>query len=86
MSSCPKKDQNPSLLPQAAPGAKLTSEETSAEGSISAAVVNAFIGAIGGPLWFMWLIFGYILVGSRSTFGLIMSRLGFYNVEGRPSS
>ena len=57
------------LEPQAAPGAKLTSEETSAEGSISAAVVNAFIGAIGGPLWFTWLIFGYILVGSWSTFG-----------------
>ena len=53
---------------QAAPGAKLTSEETSAQGTISAAVAAAFINAMGGPLWYIWLLFGYILVRSEGCY------------------
>ena len=54
-------DLPPPPHPQAALGARLTSEETSATGSISAAVLFSFVLAMGGPLWFLWLALGYVL-------------------------
>ncbi len=45
---------------QAAPGARLTVDEQTAEGSISAAVIFKYIGAMGGMPWFLMLFLGYI--------------------------
>lgn len=43
-------------------GAKLTSEETTAEGSISAAVIGHFVTAMGGSFWLVWLAVSYLVV------------------------
>ncbi|GAX80188.1 hypothetical protein CEUSTIGMA_g7626.t1 [Chlamydomonas eustigma] len=47
---------------KSAVGAKLTSEETSAVGSISIDVIFKYINAMGGMFWFLLLFLGYIAV------------------------
>ena len=48
--------------PPDAAGAKLTSEETTAEGSLSAAVIMQFVDAMGGRFWLVWIMLSYLVV------------------------